>query len=73
MNEYLHELTTFPKGKFDDQADSTSQFLDWIKNNSMNLTLGVIEYEKKEAARMQASQQVATVPESKANVLAVTV
>jgi len=47
--------------------------LDWIKNNSMNLTLGVIEYEKKEAARMQASQQVATVPESKANVLAVTV
>jgi predicted phage terminase large subunit-like protein len=29
--EYLHELTTFPKGKFDDQCDSTSQALDWIK------------------------------------------
>jgi len=29
--EYLHELVTFPKGRFDDQADSTSQALDWFK------------------------------------------
>jgi predicted phage terminase large subunit-like protein len=28
---YLHELTAFPKGKHDDQADSTSQALDWGK------------------------------------------
>lgn len=28
--EYLHELTTFPNGKYDDQADSTSQALAWI-------------------------------------------
>ena len=28
---YLHEMTTFPKGKHDDQADSTSQALDWAK------------------------------------------
>ena len=34
LAEYLHELTTFPKGKNDDQADSTSQALDWFKNNS---------------------------------------
>lgn len=33
--EYLHELTTFPKGKFDDQADSTSQALDWAKKYAM--------------------------------------
>jgi hypothetical protein len=26
--EYLHELTTFPSAKYDDQADSTSQALD---------------------------------------------
>ena len=32
LAEYLHELTTFPKGKNDDQADSTSQALDWFKN-----------------------------------------
>jgi hypothetical protein len=31
LAEYLHELTTFPNGKDDDQADSTSQALDWIK------------------------------------------
>jgi predicted phage terminase large subunit-like protein len=28
--EYLRELTTFPNGKYDDQADSTSQALLWI-------------------------------------------
>ncbi|MFL6387936.1 MAG: phage terminase large subunit [Terriglobales bacterium] len=33
LAEYLHELTTFPNGKFDDQADSTSQALDWFKQN----------------------------------------
>jgi hypothetical protein len=27
LAEYLHELTVFPKGKHDDQADSTAQFL----------------------------------------------
>jgi hypothetical protein len=31
LPEYLHELTTFPKGKHDDQADSTSQALDWVR------------------------------------------
>jgi hypothetical protein len=29
--EYLHELTAFPKGKHDDQVDSTAQMLDWFK------------------------------------------
>ncbi len=29
--EYLHELTVFPGGKYDDQVDSTAQFLDWLK------------------------------------------
>ena len=31
LAEYLHELTVFPKGKHDDQANSTAQFLDWFK------------------------------------------
>jgi predicted phage terminase large subunit-like protein len=31
LPEYIHEMTVFPKGKFDDQCDSTSQALDWIK------------------------------------------
>ena len=25
-------MASFPKGKFDDQCDSTSQALDWLKN-----------------------------------------
>jgi predicted phage terminase large subunit-like protein len=28
---YLHELTALPKGKHDDQVDSTAQMLDWFK------------------------------------------
>ena len=31
LAEYLHELTVFPNGKHDDQADSTAQFVDWFK------------------------------------------
>jgi predicted phage terminase large subunit-like protein len=31
LAEYLHEMSVFPKGKHDDQVDSTAQFLDWIK------------------------------------------
>ena len=34
LQEYLHELATFPKGRYDDQADSTSQALDWFKQQS---------------------------------------
>ena len=33
LGEFLHELSTFPNGKYDDQADSTSQALDWIKES----------------------------------------
>src|SRR5215471_6209271 len=29
--EYLHEMAVFPKGKHDDQVDSTAQFLDWFQ------------------------------------------
>jgi predicted phage terminase large subunit-like protein len=37
LGDYLHELTSFPKGKYDDQADSTSQALDWVKGHSSEL------------------------------------
>jgi predicted phage terminase large subunit-like protein len=41
LAEYLHELTTFPSTKHDDQADSTSQALDWVKTRP---TRPVLEY-----------------------------
>ena len=31
LDEYRHELANFPKGKYDDQCDSTSQALHWVK------------------------------------------
>jgi predicted phage terminase large subunit-like protein len=31
--EYIHEITTFPSAKYDDQADSTSQALGWINQS----------------------------------------
>jgi predicted phage terminase large subunit-like protein len=57
LGEYLHELTSFPKGKFDDQADSTSQALDWFKHQGMQSCYGLFDYYKKEAARLEAEER----------------
>ena len=32
---YLHEITTFPNGRHDDQVDSTAQMLDWFKDGDV--------------------------------------
>jgi predicted phage terminase large subunit-like protein len=37
--EYLHEIAAFPRGKYDDQVDSTSQALDWSKQGMGRLGL----------------------------------
>jgi predicted phage terminase large subunit-like protein len=65
LAEFLHELTTFPKGKNDDQADSTSQALDWFKNSAAHGVLGLIEYEKREVERINAAQRNETIPEAR--------
>lgn len=65
LAEFLHELTTFPKGKNDDQADSTSQALDWFKNSAANEVYGLLEYAKQEEQRLKAAQGGAAIPESK--------
>jgi predicted phage terminase large subunit-like protein len=44
LSEYLHELTTFPKGKHDDQSDSTSQALDWIRQGYWGPGMGIFNY-----------------------------
>ncbi len=48
LDEYVHELAGFPKGKYDDQADSTSQALDWFKQSSMESQFGVLDLLKDE-------------------------
>jgi hypothetical protein len=49
----LDELTGFPNAKFDDQADSTSQALDWFKQQSMRPVHGILEYYRQEAENMK--------------------
>ncbi len=43
---YVHELTTFPGAKYDDQADSTSQALDWLKQGTH--VYGVLDLRRQE-------------------------
>jgi predicted phage terminase large subunit-like protein len=40
LAEYLHEVTTFPNGKYNDQTDSTSQALEWFKRHCVRGGLG---------------------------------
>jgi len=56
LGEYLHELASFPKGKYDDQADSNSQALDWFKQQCMTPVYGLLEYWKQEAEKMKAGK-----------------
>ena len=51
LAEYLHELTTFPKAKHDDQADSTAQFLDWFKTPMPSW--GIFEYYRRRAEELE--------------------
>src|SRR5438132_4963947 len=51
LDEYLHELTVFPKGKHDDQVDSTTQFLDWFKKPYPGQA--ILEYYRMRAERRQ--------------------
>jgi predicted phage terminase large subunit-like protein len=46
LPEYLHELTVFNKGKHDDQVDSTSQALDWVRQGYWGPGMGIFNYYK---------------------------
>lgn len=37
LAEYLNEITKFPKSKYADQVDSTSQYLEWAKRSSRTI------------------------------------
>jgi predicted phage terminase large subunit-like protein len=52
---YVHELTTFPSGKHDDQADSTSQALDWAKQRWVEP--GFFTWLRQEHEKRQAQAQ----------------
>ena len=45
LGAYINELMTFPRGKHDDQVDSTAQFLEWVAINGLEPG-GVWQYYK---------------------------
>ena len=53
--EYLHELTVFPGGKYDDQVDSTAQLLDWLKQAGREPG-GIYQYYKELAQDPQTAR-----------------
>jgi hypothetical protein len=63
LSQYLHELVTFPNGKHDDQADSTSQALDWLKNFMWEPAI-LVHYREKALERYRNSSNV-DIPKSR--------
>jgi predicted phage terminase large subunit-like protein len=56
LAQYLHELTTFPNGRHDDQVDSTAQMLDWFKRGSgPSSDAGIFELTRQRAEALRAS------------------
>ena len=55
---YLHELTTFPNGKHDDQADSTSQALDWFKQGHTAPGMGMFHFMRMQHEALLARQKL---------------
>jgi predicted phage terminase large subunit-like protein len=62
LGEYLHELTSFPNGKYDDQADSTSQALDWFKQHCTSPVYGLFDYYKREAGKIRKEENIVVEP-----------
>jgi predicted phage terminase large subunit-like protein len=56
LTEYLHEMSVFPKGKHDDQVDSTAQFLDWFKKPFPGQ--GIFEYYRRLAQEAEERRKL---------------
>ena len=53
---YLHEMTTFPNGRHDDQVDSTAQMLDWFKRGAgPSSNAGIFELTRQLAEEARAA------------------
>jgi predicted phage terminase large subunit-like protein len=50
LAQYIHELVTFPNGKHDDQTDSTSQALNWVKGRLWEP--GILQYYREQAQKL---------------------
>ena len=55
--DYVAELTSFPKAKYDDQVDSTSQALAWVTNALWKRGMGMYYYMKEMVEKQQRGQK----------------
>ena len=64
LAEYLHEMTVFPRGRHDDQVDSTAQMLDWFKRGSSpSSNVGIWQlYKEQHEAQQAAAAQAPKLP-----------
>src|SRR3984893_8648980 len=63
LAEYLHEMAVFPKGKHDDQVDSTAQFLDWLKKPMKGWNIFELYRQRAEAlAAAERGEEVQPIP-----------
>ena len=61
LAQYLHEITTFPNGRHDDQVDSTAQMLDWFKRGAgPTSNAGIFEYYRQRAEELRRGQPMPT-------------
>ena len=56
LPEFIHELAGFPNSKYDDQADSTSQALDWFKRRAMAEGSGLSGFQKLQEEKRKAGK-----------------
>ena len=57
LAQYLHEITTFPNGRHDDQVDSTAQMLDWFKRGSgPSSNAGIFELYRQRAEELRRGE-----------------
>jgi predicted phage terminase large subunit-like protein len=57
LAEYVHEMTAFPRGRHDDQVDSTAQMLDWFKRGSgPSSNAGIFELTRQRAEELRRAQ-----------------
>lgn len=62
LDTYLHEITTFPRSKHDDQVDSTSQALHWLQRGGNGMGLfyyyeGMYEKQQEEERAIDRRRQ----------------
>lgn len=60
IEDFLHEASTFPGGKHDDEIDAMTQFVNWWRARSNMSHSGLFQYYREEAARAADSNSSAS-------------